>query len=180
MLSPIVVRILKILPDDMLVKFAKRLTDGYINKYANLTVNGLENIDEKLNGLKKEISPMAEKYFGRTDQEAFILYIHDLNNKSGLNITKVAFSDEINVNLSQALEENGEETTKEETKDTADGNLAVYELNELDDTSVANDDAKYSQNIKLMKAEIEFIGTDKTALMSRYKFEKLKKYLIPS
>ena len=28
--------------------------------------------------------------------------------------------------------------------------------------------------------EIEFIGTDKTALMSRYKFEKLKKYLIPS
>lgn len=114
---------------------------------------------EKLNGLKKEISPMAEKYFGRTDQEAFILYIHDLNNKSGLNITKVAFSDEINVNLSQALEENGEETTKEETKDTADGNLAVYELNELDDTSVANDDAKYSQNIKLMKAEIEFIGT---------------------
>ena len=46
MLSPIVVRILKILPDDMLVKFAKRLTDGYINKYANLTVNGLENIDE--------------------------------------------------------------------------------------------------------------------------------------
>lgn len=46
MLSPIVVKILKILPDDMLVKFAKRLTDGYINKYANLTINGLENIDE--------------------------------------------------------------------------------------------------------------------------------------
>ncbi|HCW52679.1 MAG TPA: 1-acyl-sn-glycerol-3-phosphate acyltransferase [Clostridium sp.] len=46
MLSPIVVKILRILPDDMLVKFAKRLTDGYINKYANLTVNGLENIDK--------------------------------------------------------------------------------------------------------------------------------------
>jgi len=46
MLSPITVKILNFLPDSFLVKVAKRLVNGYIKKYANLSINGLENIDE--------------------------------------------------------------------------------------------------------------------------------------
>lgn len=46
MLSPIAVKFLKILPDSLLVKCGKKLTDGYIKKYAHITINGLENIDD--------------------------------------------------------------------------------------------------------------------------------------
>ncbi|MDO5517024.1 MAG: lysophospholipid acyltransferase family protein [Clostridium sp.] len=46
MLSPIAVQFLKILPDSLLVKVAKKLADSYIRKYAHMTINGLENIDD--------------------------------------------------------------------------------------------------------------------------------------
>lgn len=45
MLSPIAVKFLNILPDSLLVKFGKKLANGYIKKYAHITINGLENID---------------------------------------------------------------------------------------------------------------------------------------
>ena len=45
MLSPIAVKFLNILPDSLLVKFGKKLANGYLKKYANITVKGLENID---------------------------------------------------------------------------------------------------------------------------------------
>lgn len=46
MLSPVVVNIIKLLPEGLVIKVANRIVDGYIKKYANLTVNGIENIDE--------------------------------------------------------------------------------------------------------------------------------------
>lgn len=45
MLSPSIKIIFKILPENLLVKMAKRVTNGYIKKYARLKVEGLKNIE---------------------------------------------------------------------------------------------------------------------------------------
>lgn len=45
MLSPTAAKIINMLPESFLVKMARRISNGYINKYANITVRGLENID---------------------------------------------------------------------------------------------------------------------------------------
>lgn len=46
MLSPTAVKIIKMLPEDFCIKIGKIIANRYINKYANLTVNGLEKIDD--------------------------------------------------------------------------------------------------------------------------------------
>lgn len=46
MLSPITVKVLNILPESVLIKLAKKLVEGYIKKYAHLTINGLDNIEK--------------------------------------------------------------------------------------------------------------------------------------
>lgn len=46
MLSPTAVKIINMLPEGFLIKTAKVISNMYINKYANLTINGIENIDE--------------------------------------------------------------------------------------------------------------------------------------
>ena len=46
MLSPTVVKIMRMLPEDLLVKLTKITVNRYIKKYANLDVKGLENIDK--------------------------------------------------------------------------------------------------------------------------------------
>lgn len=45
MLSPIAAKIINMLPENLLVKAGKMLSDRYIRKYAHITVNGLEKID---------------------------------------------------------------------------------------------------------------------------------------
>ena len=45
MLSPTTVKIIKMLPEGICIKIGKIIANKYINKYANLTVNGLEKID---------------------------------------------------------------------------------------------------------------------------------------
>lgn len=46
MLSPIVVKLMKMLPDSMVISIAKKVADNYIKKYAHITINGLEKIDD--------------------------------------------------------------------------------------------------------------------------------------
>lgn len=46
MLSPIVVKIMRMLPEDLLVKLTKMTVKRYLNKYANFDIQGLENIDK--------------------------------------------------------------------------------------------------------------------------------------
>lgn len=46
MLSPIVVKIIKALPEGLLIKIAQKVVENYIRKNANITVNGLDNIDK--------------------------------------------------------------------------------------------------------------------------------------
>ena len=46
MLSPTTVKIINMLPEDFLIKIGKKIANRYVNKYANLKVEGLENIDE--------------------------------------------------------------------------------------------------------------------------------------
>lgn len=45
MLSPTVVKIIRMLPEGFCIKIGKIVANKYINKYADLTVNGLEKID---------------------------------------------------------------------------------------------------------------------------------------
>ena len=45
MLSPTAAKIINMLPENLLVKAGKMLSDRYIRKYAHITVNGLEKID---------------------------------------------------------------------------------------------------------------------------------------
>lgn len=44
MLSPVVVKIIKIMPESLLVKFAKRTVSGFLKKYATIHTEGFENI----------------------------------------------------------------------------------------------------------------------------------------
>ena len=46
MLSPVNVKIINMLPESIFVSIAKKIANGYLKKYANLTVNGLEKIDK--------------------------------------------------------------------------------------------------------------------------------------
>lgn len=45
MLSPIAVTIIKRLPEALIIKIAKKIVANYIKKYANITINGMNNID---------------------------------------------------------------------------------------------------------------------------------------
>jgi 1-acyl-sn-glycerol-3-phosphate acyltransferase len=45
MLSPIAVAIIRILPEGIVIKIANKIVDNYIRKYANIKINGLNNID---------------------------------------------------------------------------------------------------------------------------------------
>lgn len=46
MLSPIAVAVIKRLPEGLVLKVARKLADSYIRKYANINVNGINNIDK--------------------------------------------------------------------------------------------------------------------------------------
>lgn len=46
MLSPIAVAVIKRLPEGLVIKVARKLADNYIRKYANIKVNGINNIDK--------------------------------------------------------------------------------------------------------------------------------------
>lgn len=46
MLSPITVKIIGMLPESFVIKVAKNIANGYIKKYANLKVNGIDNIEK--------------------------------------------------------------------------------------------------------------------------------------
>lgn len=69
MLSPSIKIIFKILPENLLVKMAKRVTNGYIKKYARLKVEGLENIEGK--------------------EGPFIFICNHLSNADGLILNKI-------------------------------------------------------------------------------------------
>lgn len=45
MLSPIAIKIIQMLPEGLVLKIAKKLASDYIRKYARITVNGIDNID---------------------------------------------------------------------------------------------------------------------------------------
>jgi len=46
MLSPIAIKIIKMLPEEFILKIAKKLAKNYIGKYANITVDGIEKLDK--------------------------------------------------------------------------------------------------------------------------------------
>ena len=46
MLSPIVVKIMRMLPEELLIKITKITVKRYLKKYANFDIQGLENIDK--------------------------------------------------------------------------------------------------------------------------------------
>lgn len=46
MLSPIAITIIKMLPEEFIIKIGKKIANNYMRKYANITVNGIEKIDK--------------------------------------------------------------------------------------------------------------------------------------
>lgn len=46
MLSPFAVKIITMLPENLILKIARMKVNSYIRKYANLQINGLDNIDK--------------------------------------------------------------------------------------------------------------------------------------
>lgn len=46
MLSPIAINIIRILPENFIITIAKKIVNNYIKKYANIKINGIENIDK--------------------------------------------------------------------------------------------------------------------------------------
>ncbi len=45
MLSPITIKIIRMLPEGLIIKIARKIVNNYIRQNANITINGLENID---------------------------------------------------------------------------------------------------------------------------------------
>lgn len=45
MLSPIAVTIIKMLPEELIIKIAKKIVNNYIRKYASIKINGIDNIE---------------------------------------------------------------------------------------------------------------------------------------
>ena len=45
MLSPITIAIIKMLPEGVVIKIGKKIANNYIKKHANITINGINNID---------------------------------------------------------------------------------------------------------------------------------------
>ncbi|WP_315067846.1 lysophospholipid acyltransferase family protein [uncultured Clostridium sp.] len=45
MLSPIMIKIIRMLPEGLIIKIARKIVNNYIRQNANITINGLENID---------------------------------------------------------------------------------------------------------------------------------------
>lgn len=130
------------------------------------------NVEPEMNKLKKEIYPVAKHYYGTTEQEEFIAEIDKVNKKSGMNITSIKFSPDTPVNLREpAVDPDApaptEETTTEtdENTDSEEGkkenkNLQLIALEEGQDVDLnAPEYTGYSQNIKLMQTDIEFLAT---------------------
>lgn len=46
LLSPVAAKVIKILPESVTMSIGRRLVNNYLKKYADITVNGLENIDK--------------------------------------------------------------------------------------------------------------------------------------
>lgn len=46
MLSPVAIKLIRMMPEGIIIKIAKKIVDNYIRKYANITVNGADNIDK--------------------------------------------------------------------------------------------------------------------------------------
>lgn len=46
MLSPVAIKIIKMMPEGLIIKLAKKIVKDYIRKYANITVNGIDNIEK--------------------------------------------------------------------------------------------------------------------------------------
>ncbi len=74
--------------------------------------------------LKAEIFPIAQKYFGKTDQEEFIMQINRLNQASGLEISSIQFSEYATISLNgdkeavAIVDENGKSTPIEGAEST--------------------------------------------------------------
>jgi len=45
MLSPLAIKLIKILPESLVVKFTQRMVKGYIKKYAGLQIQGMEKLE---------------------------------------------------------------------------------------------------------------------------------------
>ena len=66
--------------------------------------------------LKTEIFPIAKKYFGKTEQEEFIMQINRLNQASGLDIVSIQFSEYASISLDgETQDSSSEEANTDET-----------------------------------------------------------------
>lgn len=135
--------------------------------------------DIEIEELKSVIFPIAEKYYGTTDQETFIAEIDKINKLSGMNITKIVFSEDMNVSLREP-EIDETETSEPENSDAGGENITQNDIdteNAVDDSEsdentdnaainkfelieIEEGSAEYSEgNIKLMQTEIEFLAS---------------------
>jgi 1-acyl-sn-glycerol-3-phosphate acyltransferase len=46
MLSPIAIKIIRMLPEGLIIQIGKGIAQNYLRKYANITINGIEKIDK--------------------------------------------------------------------------------------------------------------------------------------
>ncbi len=69
MLSPIAVKIIQMLPEGIVIKISRQIVNRYINKYANIIINGIDNIDKT--------------------EKSIIFVCNHLSNSDGLVLSKI-------------------------------------------------------------------------------------------
>lgn len=157
--------------------------------------------------LKADIFPIAKKYFGKTEQEEFIMQINRLNQASGLEISSIQFSEYATISLDGDSESVASENVSDsENKDTASTEDVTSSEDKTADEDTASTEGKtegekQSQqlsadaqqlmkgsehtegdaetgNIKLMQVQLEFKGTYAQVLKLLHEIDNNPKNII--
>ncbi|MDO4793124.1 MAG: hypothetical protein Q3993_03010 [Filifactor alocis] len=83
-----------------------------------LVLRQAAQLGSQMDELKKEIYPIAKRYYGKTEQEEFIAEIDKINQKSGMDIQKINFSEDALVYL---REPDRDESAQEQPAKTEGG-----------------------------------------------------------
>lgn len=114
--------------------------------------------------LKTEIFPIAKKYFGKTEQEEFIMQINRLNQASGLDIVSIQFSEYASISLDGEKQDNQDAGTEESNSDesnTEETDSTSEETASTDGTNTAEGQANTEKPNEQLSVDVNHLMDNK-------------------
>lgn len=116
-------------------------------------IENIENFKEKLKIEKKNIIPLAEKFYSDSvNQEDMIVSLNDIANQSGVALTSISFNQP---------EESGIDIHSTQSQETSTGEGVDFAPppEENSDTNQTQETSSDEPNVKLLEADINILGT---------------------